>query len=533
MAVHPCFSMGSRRALLASLGRSRRETGSSLGLAMRQGCRPLAVSSLASGPAKAFAKASALSYSSAGEAARQRPAADPNTLWAFNSEIEGCLQRLEQMAAEKEEPKRLRWRRQIEQMQRYHRRLSGSQLGRLFDALSVHPLALYTEATLSLLQSCIERLRRPSGGSLIVSETGAGEASLRAELGGADADTLAAVAAVLAQVSIGGVGEGGNNDDVAARAQDILWERCAPEVLKALREEEEVERAHARALMAFAVAWRTLPMGWEEVLLPDLRAVLTQVLEEAGEKWPHLDGGGNNLWVVARIVSAVGLLESQRAFTSFSSNADDAAVGSASTSDLYRVDLADPGERLLSAAAVLARNFTPNAGLDILLLMNMGLQGIQQAAAKGTSRFSHIVGRGVSEQLSRLLVAPGGSTGGLTGGCAQPREVVRGILHLHHLGRLHPREPIAVDMLLAAANMSDSLTQSEKPVLDRLLQRFAEDLGCSSGDRGVPSRDLPEPPKAGSPEASLCQLARLRWFSRKNRAQVSWHKQRWTAARPI
>lgn len=96
---------------------------------------------------------------------------------------------------------------------------------------------------------------------------------------------------------------------------------------------------------------------------------------------------------------------------------------------------------------------------------------------------------------------------------------------LRILGRLTPDEPLVFDFIRSAVNSVDRLRRGERLILRDHLEHLARQLDF---DPGVSWEELAQAPPfpAGSPEAALCLLARYDWFSRKNRAHVSWYRNR-------
>eukprot|EP00913_Durusdinium_trenchii_P023695 g22256.t1 len=106
-------------------------------------------------------------------------------------------------------------------------------------------------------------------------------------------------------------------------------------------------------------------------------------------------------------------------------------------------------------------------------------------------------------------------------------ELCEALLVLKTCGRLTPEQPFVFDFVRLAANNVDRLKRGERRVLRTLLEHLAQHLGFEPGVSWVDLAQAPAPQHApGSPEASICMLARHDWFSRKSRAHTSWFRQR-------
>eukprot|EP00434_Breviolum_minutum_P016657 symbB.v1.2.014684.t1/scaffold1073.1/size139849/5 len=87
-----------------------------------------------------------------------RAATAPQQAISLQDKVDYCLSNLEQISAERMDPLKLRYQRRLKELHQARGVLTSSQMLRLMDSLSEHPLALYSEAARPLMDVSSQRL---------------------------------------------------------------------------------------------------------------------------------------------------------------------------------------------------------------------------------------------------------------------------------------------------------------------------------------------------------------------------------------
>lgn len=399
------------------------------------------------------------------------------------------ITRLEELAPQRPDPEKLRWRRLLGSLARRSGLLTPSHAAHVLAILAVHPLALGSPSGRQLAQCLVGRLQQCVH---------------------VDMDDSHFVEQAWALVQFFGTGAS------TAAMQTYFWVTLMPLALDSLVGMAPGDK-HALLLMSLAVAWSTRLEGaaWSSIQ-PRLRDLMLTVFnDEAVWRSSRFSSRDGSLDRLAHLACACGLLEQQGAVSILSEGAQHVSVP---TSRVLR---------LLHAEQV------RSCSLEQLVLLRIGLKGLRLEKTR--------LGTEVRLAASRLIRRSG------IGG-ASPSEVCVVLLLLRTCRQLAVNDSWAYALLQSLANSIDKLQRAEKAALRIVLEEYAATLGIArpaprpglesrfstmlssvykgKADELVPHDDCAVPASLKSREAAIGTLSRYDWFARRSRAQVSWHGRR-------
>lgn len=425
---------------------------------------------------------------------------------------------LQHLAKTRNDPERLRWRRLISTVVRSHGLLTNSQFAFLLAVLADNPVALASRSVRPLLDVAVDRFSlTPEGltrgemvavASVLAHGRIHDDAAAATDLENAEEDVfgvsigrrrmvprfMARTAATQpAPTWVAKAPAAGEASTAAVRK--LFWCHLAPralgDVVSGKRDTAKNGGSAAELtglLLALAMAWPSLPdAATHKALNADLLVVVRHLLDECLGLRPA-DACAHTQ---ARLVGALGLLQSQGALMSGASDSSEPQIA----------------QRILRSL-----EFERFGCVDLahLLLLNLGLCGL----GLGSSRLR----RDAEERLAEL-------TRSTAADLAPAQDVCRAVLLLHSCGRLLPCEPWALVLMQLAAGVSEKLKKGERKALRPLLARLAMQLSGGKVVR-VASGANPLGHPTGSREAAICLLAQRDWFARKPTAEISWYRAR-------
>jgi len=415
------------------------------------------------------------------------------------------LRQLQELAKTQVDPRKLKWRRLLLDISRYHGRFTDSELAQVLSIIAENQCALTSPEAAPVVSLVIDRLKSSPSQLSLADVVAVSSALAFLPIHAAEYQTTPSSYANTPATSLSTINakrfgyegqmltqapstERHSSSSSSSAAQDLFWNHLLPRVLRDPPESMTLSE-RVEMLLAVAVAWRTIAkcQSSHDTIKGCMRALANSVVGDLGTPAYNVADAR----ILARFIAAMGLLELQ-AFQPQSTvhQNKDSRTNMASLKRMMQV------ERF------------QQLDLQTLMLLKIGIDCLRIESCT--------TGQEISELILARLRPPGAINLPL-------RDVCNALLLLCSCGGIAVGEPLFHQLLSFAANSVDQLQHGERRVMGIVLGYFAAQVDGVSTPH---DKSLPFNPQPHSDEqaASIRKLARYNWFARRHRAQMSWFK---------